>query len=64
MTKILELTDDEFSNLESLLTYCKNFHPSSELKQDAKHLLISLYQPKLFDLKQKNNMNSVKQCPY
>jgi hypothetical protein len=45
----LTLSHEEMINLTSLLTYCKNFHPDIELKNDANDFLIKMYQMKLFD---------------
>lgn len=39
---------EDITDLSSLLTYCKNTHPSSELRKIAKRFLDRIYQPDMF----------------
>ena len=47
--RTFQLTEEEITDLSSLLTYCRNTNPSYELKSFAQELLTKMYTLSLFD---------------
>lgn len=48
---IIKITNkEEWVDLESLLTYCSLYHPSSELQNSARKIIKDIYEQKLFPM--------------
>lgn len=53
--KEIYLTEEEITDITSLLTYCKNYHPSSFLRKSAKRILEKFYNQNIFSSILKNS---------